>query len=83
MFEELSAIFIKFEIVFSYIAAASTPIWSSLLTLLGTMIFLSHWLLSHVTIIETMDTSERGMNAVAMTIINPRIELEPSWGSNL
>ena len=29
-------------------------------------------LLSHITIVEIMDGGERGMNPVAMTIINPR-----------
>ena len=31
----------------------------------------SHWLLSHITIVETMDRGERRMNPVVMTIINP------------
>ena len=35
-------------------------------------IFPSHWLLSYITIVETMDSSEREVNPVAMTIINPR-----------
>ena len=50
--------------------------------LLLPVIFPSNWLLSHITIIETMDRSEREMNPVAMTIINPRKEYWPSWGSN-
>ena len=29
-----------------------------------------------------MDGGERGMNPTAMTIINPRKEYRPSWGSN-
>ena len=29
-----------------------------------------------------MDSGERGMNPVAMTVINPRKECWPSWGSN-
>ena len=35
-----------------------------------------------ITIVETMDSGERGMNPVAMTIINPRKEYWPSRGSN-
>ena len=33
---------------------------------------------SHTTIVETMDSSEREMNPVAMTIINPRRVYWPS-----
>ena len=36
--------------------------------------FPSHWLLSHITIVETMDSFERGMNPVALTIINQSSE---------
>ena len=50
--------------------------------LTSTIFFPSHWLLSHITIVETTDSSERGMNLVAMTIINPRKEYWPSQGSN-
>ena len=38
--------------------------------------------LSHITMVETTDSGERGMNPVAMTIINPRKEYWPSRGSN-
>ena len=37
---------------------------------------------SHVTIVETTDSGERGMNPVVFTIINTRKECWPSWGSN-
>ena len=46
------------------------------------LITTSHWLLSHITIVETVDSGERGMDPVAMTIINPRKEYWPSHGSN-
>ena len=49
---------------------------------LHTIFFPSHWLLSHITIVETTDSSERGTNPVTMTIIDPRKEYRPSWGSN-
>ena len=49
---------------------------------LCTIFFTSHWLLSHKTIVETMDRGEREMNPVTMTIINPRKEYWPSRGSN-
>ena len=42
----------------------------------------SHWLLSHITIVETMDSGERGMNPVLMTIINPPKKYLLSQGSN-
>ena len=47
-----------------------------------TICFPSHFLLSHTTIVETMNSGERGMNPVAMTIINPRKEYWPSRRSN-
>ena len=46
----------------SNIASVSAPIDAFLEFLklvLGTILFLSHWLLSHITIVETMDSSER------------------------
>ena len=35
-----------------------------------------------MTIVETMDSGERGMNPVAMTIIDPQKEYWPSQGLN-
>ena len=49
---------------------------------LRTIFFPSHWLLSNITIVETTNSDERGMNPVAMTIINPRKKYWPSRGSN-
>ena len=49
---------------------------------LKTVFFPSHWLLSQITIVETTDSGERGMNPVTMTVINPRKEYWLSWGSN-
>ena len=69
-----NAVFNKY---FSYIAAASAPIHAFLeffLPVLRTILFPSHWLLFHITIDETTDSGERGMNPVEMTIINPRKE---------
>ena len=45
-------------------------------------IFSSHWLLSHITLVDTTDSGERGMNPVLMTVISFRIEYWPSRGSN-
>ena len=53
-----------------------------LLTSIPHNIFPSHWLLSRITIVETTERGERGMNPVAMTIINPRKEYWPSRRSN-
>ena len=44
--------------------------------------FPRHWLLSHIAIVETTDSTERGMNPVTMTINNPRKEYWPSRRSN-
>ena len=63
----------SFQQYFNYMAAESAPIHSFLkffLPLLRTIFFPSHCLLSHITIVETTDSGERGMNPVAMTIIN-------------
>ena len=37
-----------------------------------TILVQSLWLLSHLTVVETMASSERGMDLAAMTIINSR-----------
>ena len=52
-----------------------------LLTSTPYSILSSHWLLSHITIVKLMGSGERGMNPVAMTIINSRKEYT-SWGLN-
>ena len=60
---------------FSYIAVASEPIHAFLEILLPgfcTVIFQSHWLLSHMNILETMISGEIETRPVAMTIINPQ-----------
>ena len=48
------------------------------LTALDTILFPSHLLLSHITNVETMDSGERKMNPVTMTIINFQKEYWPS-----
>ena len=45
-------------------------------------ILLSNWLLYHIIIVEILDSSVRGINSVAIIIINPRKEYWPSRGSN-
>ena len=42
----------------------------------------SHNVLSHITIVETVDSDDRDMNPVAVNIINPRKEYWPSRWSN-
>ena len=54
------------------VASASTDaVLEFFSPVLHTIFFSSHWLLSHITISETMDRGEKGMNLVAMTLINP------------
>ena len=53
-----------------------------LLTGIHTIFFPCNWLLFYITIVEIMDSGERGMNPVTMTFINPRKEYWPSWRSN-
>ena len=65
--------YMVFSAVFNSIAAASAPIRAFLVffeTVLRTIFFPSHWLLSHVTIGETTVNGERGMNPNTMTITN-------------
>ena len=57
------------------LAAAVTSVFEAIQAMSLT---LRHWLLSHITIVETMNTGERGLNPVAMTIINPRKVYWPS-----
>ena len=52
--------------------------WSSIYPALDTIFFPSHWMLFHITIVET----ERGMDPVAITTINPWKEYWLSRGSN-
>ena len=40
------------------------------------------WLLFHITIVDMKDSGGRGMNPVAMTIIDPEREYWQSWGSD-
>ena len=49
---------------------------------LYTIFFPSHWLPYHIAIVKIMDSCQRGMHPVAMTIINPQREYCPSQGSN-
>ena len=61
----------------------SLPSWSYLFSpVLRTIFFPSHWLLSRITTVKTMDVSERGMNHVAMSIIIPRKEYWSSYQSS-
>ena len=56
--------------------------FSSFLQVLHTIFFPSHWLPSHITIVEQMDSCERKRNLVAQTITNPRKEYWPNRESN-
>ena len=59
-------VYVAFFNSMSIIASASAPIDAFLEFLkpvLCTILFLSHWLLSHITIVETMDSSERKLES--------------------
>ena len=43
-----------------------------LLLVLSTIFYSSYWLLSHITVVETMDSAEREINPLLMTFINRR-----------
>ena len=75
----------QFQRYFSYIAADSAPIHAFLEffnQLSAQYSFKATGCFSHTTIFEIMDSGERGMNPVAITIINPRKEYWPSRGLN-
>ena len=60
-----------FQQYFSYIMVDSAPIHAFLeVPELRTIFFPSLWLLSHITSVETQESGDRGMNPVAITIIN-------------
>ena len=70
-----------FSTYFSCTEEASAPIHAFLefsWPVLCSIFFPNHWLLSHINIVKTMDSRERGMNPVAMTIINPWKDYWPS-----
>ena len=64
----------RFQQNLSYVVVASAPIHAFLalyLPLLRKILFPSHLLPFDITIVETMDSGERGTNPSTMTIINP------------
>ena len=70
-----------FQRYFSYTVAASAPMHAFLelfLPVLHKIFFQNHWLDSHISIVDTMDSSERGINPIAMPIVNLRKEYLPS-----
>ena len=65
------------DAIFNIMAVTSAPINAFLeffLPVPQTIFLRSHWLLSHITIVITIDSSERQMNPGAMTIVNPQKE---------
>ena len=72
---------------FSYIVAGSPPIhvfleFFLLVPVLCSVFFSNHWLLSFITIIETVVTGKGGMNAVTLTVVSPQEKYWPDQGSN-
>ena len=51
-------------------------------SVLCTIFFSSHWLLSNISLIETMDSGERGINPVTINTMNPLKEYCPIRGLN-
>ena len=76
------AVFISISVILQQPMHLSMLPWSSFNQYSAQYYFPSYWLLSHITIIETMDSSERLLNPVPKTIIIPWKEYWPSWGSN-
>ena len=60
----------------------NSHVFQFFLPLLCTIFFPSHWCLSHITIVETMDNSARGINPVTLTITYSRREHRAIQGSN-
>ena len=74
-----------FQHYFGYIAAVKAPAHAFLkffMPVLHTIFLPCHWLLSNMTIAETIDNGSTGMNSVAMTITNPLTECLLSWELN-
>ena len=71
-----------FNAVFNNISVISRrPMHLSMLSLSSLNQYSSQYSFP-ITIVETTDSDERGMNPVAMTIISPRKEYSPSRGLN-
>ena len=60
-------VFDSFQQHYDHVVVASAPIYDFSWIVLRTISFQSHWLLSDITTLKRMDSSERGMNPVAMT----------------
>ena len=63
-----------FNAVFNSISVASSAPIHAFTEFLKPDLFLSHWLISHLTIGETVDSGVRRMNPVTMIIISTRKE---------
>ena len=62
----MNGLYRRFQQYVRNIASASAPIHAFqvfLKPVLGTILFLSHWLLSHITIVETMDSGDRNFES--------------------
>ena len=67
-----NTVFNSISIILQQPVHLSVLFWSFLTNapVFRTIFFQSHWLISNITIVETTDSGEKGMNPVAMTIIN-------------
>ena len=80
--DRMTACRLTFSTLFHLYRGSQCTYPSIQLPVVPIIIFISHWLLSHITIIETIDSGKRRMNSAAMTIINPWKEYWSSRGSN-
>ena len=89
----MNGLYRLFQQYVSNIPSASAPIDAFLEFLkpvLGTILFVNHWLLSHITIVETMDSSERKFKScrndyhqsLERILGEPGIEPETSCSTN-
>ena len=82
----MNGLYRHFQQYVSNIKSASAPIHAFmefLKPVLGTIFYVSHWLLFHITIVETTDSCGRKkLNPATMIIINPSKEYWASRGWN-
>ena len=57
-------------------ASKGVVVWEWVKSEIRTIFFTSHWPLAPVIVVETVDSSQSGMNPVAMTSVNSRKEID-------
>ena len=77
-----NVIFESISVILRQSVHLSVPFLEFFSPVLCSIFFPRHRLLSHITIVDTTDSCERGMNPVTMSIIGPPKEYWQSRGSN-